>query len=131
IHTQPMEDAVYWMGVTHRTHRRVTLNAAPINVADGLKRHLFEKHPSVVMTSATLCTAGSRTSGASLQLVHQRVADAGLRKRQGAYLPHWTKSGAIYAISFRLADALPAHVTEGWKATRTAMMENAQQRSRP
>jgi ATP-dependent DNA helicase DinG len=56
IISQSMPDAVYWMDVTGRTPKRVTLNAAPINVGDGLKRELFEKIKSVVMTSATLCT---------------------------------------------------------------------------
>jgi len=41
--------------------------------------------------------------------------------RQGAYLPHWTRDGAIYAVTFRLADSLPAHVIESWRAERTAI----------
>jgi ATP-dependent DNA helicase DinG len=52
-----LADAVYWMEVANRTPRKVTLKAAPVNVADGLRRELFEKMHSVVMTSATLCTA--------------------------------------------------------------------------
>jgi ATP-dependent DNA helicase DinG len=56
---QSMPEAVYWMEVTGRTPRRVSLHAAPVNVADGLKRYLFEKMHSVVMTSATLCTGGT------------------------------------------------------------------------
>ncbi len=56
---QTVADAVYWMDISPRTPRRVSLHAAPISVADGLKRHLFEKLHSVVMTSATLCTAGA------------------------------------------------------------------------
>src|SRR5688500_8070356 len=55
---QKIEDAVYWFDVAGRTPKRVSLHAAPINVAQGLKRHLFEKLHSVVMTSATLCTRG-------------------------------------------------------------------------
>jgi ATP-dependent DNA helicase DinG len=51
---QTMSDAVYWMEITRRTPRRVTLRAAPVNVADGLRKHLFEKLPSVVMCGATL-----------------------------------------------------------------------------
>ncbi len=52
---QSMSDAVYWMEVADRTPRRVSLHAAPISIADGLRRYLFEKTHSVVMTSATLC----------------------------------------------------------------------------
>src|SRR5690606_30320603 len=33
-----------------------------------------------------------------------------LQIRQGAYLPHWTKSGGAYAVTFRLADSLPQEV---------------------
>jgi ATP-dependent DNA helicase DinG len=56
---QSMPDAVYWMDVSGRTPKRVSLHAAPVNVADGLKRYLFEKLHSVVMTSATLCTSST------------------------------------------------------------------------
>lgn len=59
ILSQAMTDAVYWMDVSARTPRRVSLHAAPIDIAVGLKRHLFDKLPSVVMTSATLCTGVS------------------------------------------------------------------------
>lgn len=34
--------------------------------------------------------------------------DAFLRKSSGAYLPHWTREGATYAVVFRLGDSLPA-----------------------
>lgn len=60
--TQKLNDAVYWMEVAARTPRRVSLHAAPVDVADGLRRHLFEKLHSIVLTSATLCTGVSRTS---------------------------------------------------------------------
>jgi ATP-dependent DNA helicase DinG len=53
---QSLNDAVYWFEVSGRTPKRVSLHAAPVNVAEGLKRELFSKIGSVVMTSATLCT---------------------------------------------------------------------------
>jgi len=31
-----------------------------------------------------------------------------LSKRQGANLPHWTRDGATYFVTYRLADSLPA-----------------------
>jgi ATP-dependent DNA helicase DinG len=55
---QTIPDAVYWFEISGRTPKRVSLHAAPINIADGLRRYLFDKLPSVVMTSATLCTSG-------------------------------------------------------------------------
>lgn len=60
IVAQKVPDAVYWFDVTDRTPRRVSLHAAPINVAEGLRRELFEKIKGVVLTSATLCTRGMR-----------------------------------------------------------------------
>jgi ATP-dependent DNA helicase DinG len=58
-----LPEAVYWMDVSGRTPRRVSLHAAPINVAEGLRKYLFEKMHSVVLTSATLCTKGSKAEG--------------------------------------------------------------------
>jgi REP element-mobilizing transposase RayT len=105
-----LEDAVYWMEIANKTPRKVTLKAAPVNVAEGLKRHLFEKVHSVVMTSATLCTGSTGVSPVSSPPIHVPKVTI----RQGAHLPHWTKDGAVYAITFRLADSLPQHVLKAW-----------------
>ena len=51
--------------------------------------------------------------------------------RQGAHLPHWTRDGAIYAVTFRLADSLPPHVLESWKAERAVIEARAAQSVRP
>src|SRR5207244_3888565 len=59
ILSHKVPDAVYWMEVAGRTPKRVSLHAAPINVAEGLRKYLFEKMHSVVMTSATLCAGGA------------------------------------------------------------------------
>jgi Rad3-related DNA helicase/REP element-mobilizing transposase RayT len=118
---QKLPDAVYWFDLGPRTPRRVTLHAAPIDVADGLRKNLFGKVGSVVMCSATLCTAGGeavrRREGTGLAGAHGGVgvpptsggAAAGdsVHRRQGSYLPHWTRTGSVYAITFRLADSLP------------------------
>lgn len=56
---QTIENAVYWIDVAGRTPKRATLHAAPIDVAEGLRQHLFKKVNSVVMCSATLCTQNS------------------------------------------------------------------------
>jgi len=58
-HRQQMEGAVYWVESTSgRRGRRITLAAAPIDVGPILRERLFEKVPTVVMTSATLAAAG-------------------------------------------------------------------------
>ncbi|MCX7424839.1 MAG: helicase [Planctomycetia bacterium] len=54
---QRLEDSVYWIeSLQRRRWRRVTLSAAPIDVGPALREHLYEKVPTVVMTSATLAT---------------------------------------------------------------------------
>lgn len=53
---QKMPDAVYWIDHAARGGRNVSLHAAPIDIAAGLRQHLFQKMHSVVMCSATLCT---------------------------------------------------------------------------
>jgi ATP-dependent DNA helicase DinG len=47
---------VYWVERAGRTQRHLALNAAPIDVADYLRRRLFGSDTSVIMTSATLAT---------------------------------------------------------------------------
>lgn len=123
-----MEDAVYWIDITGRTPKKVSLHAAPINVAEGMKRHLFDKTKTVVMTSATLC-AGNASRGTGGPPVSSADAQT-FNVRQGAYLPHWTKQGSIYSVNFRLFDALPQHVVEGWLAEEKEIIERAEQTSR-
>ena len=150
---QTLEDAVYWIDAGKTTPRKVSLHAAPVNVAEGLRRELFGKLHSVVMTSATLCTGaapgGKRKVSEGSDRQHGRDArvtvqgdtgvppvltarsDQELSIRQGAYLPHWTKDGAIYAVNFRLIDSLPKHVVEGWVSDRDAIVANARDQRRP
>lgn len=63
IISQNLEDAVYWFDQSGPS-KRVSLHAAPINVAQGLKRYLFDKTKSVVLTSATMCTAVEKQKNA-------------------------------------------------------------------
>ena len=54
--TQALLEAVYWVE-QHPTRRgapRITLAAAPIDIGAALRQQLFEKGPTVIMTSATL-----------------------------------------------------------------------------
>jgi ATP-dependent DNA helicase DinG len=56
---QQLEDAVFWVEVSlGRSRRRIELSAAPLNVGPILQQELFSKVPTVIMTSATLATAG-------------------------------------------------------------------------
>jgi REP element-mobilizing transposase RayT len=58
-------------------------------------------------------------------------AEPNLKIRQGARLPHWTKEGATYAVTFRLADALPRAAVESWKFERRDIIRTAKQMGRP
>jgi len=200
--TQSIANAVYWMDTGGPSHRRISLHAAPVNVATGLRTELFEKIRSVVMTSATLSTGRARnvvekkekenstskrhfpaksslhgleahvtgesrdassgdnvsrvdgeallrdtgfqpvpndsqhTDGAPTQINQQKNGPKiyehppGIRIRQGAYLPHWTKVGGVYAIVFRLADSLPQTVLKAWRAERLELIERAREQQR-
>jgi ATP-dependent DNA helicase DinG len=57
--THGVPDAVYWVESSRGKYRkRITLAAAPIDVGPILREHLFQKVPTVIMTSATLSVAG-------------------------------------------------------------------------
>jgi ATP-dependent DNA helicase DinG len=62
--SQTAEDYVYWVERSGRTQRNLALNAAPVDVAEYLRRRLFQSDTSVIMTSATLSTAGTAVRSA-------------------------------------------------------------------
>ncbi len=33
-------------------------------------------------------------------------------------LPHWQQAGAVYFVTFRLADAVPTHLRSQWESER-------------
>jgi ATP-dependent DNA helicase DinG len=55
---QGLEGQVYWIEVTSGRVERVDLLSAPIDVGPVLREHLYDKTPTVVMTSATLSVGG-------------------------------------------------------------------------
>ncbi|MBN1942996.1 MAG: class I tRNA ligase family protein, partial [Phycisphaerae bacterium] len=52
-------------------------------------------------------------------------------KRKGRFLPHWTQEGATYAVTFRLADAVPKDVSDAWKQERQDILLRAEKQNRP
>lgn len=58
---KPDPNRVYWIEVStpERQGRRITLRAAPVHVGTLVQDHILYKNDTVVMTSATLRTAGS------------------------------------------------------------------------
>src|SRR5882762_5436636 len=60
---QGVPEHVYWVERTGKAQKSLALNAAPIDVADYLRRRLFESDTSIIMTSATLATNSKSQSG--------------------------------------------------------------------
>ena len=50
--------------------------------------------------------------------------------RKGANLPHWTREGCTYAVTFRLADSLPQSVLKEWLIEREHIVARAAQMER-
>jgi ATP-dependent DNA helicase DinG len=73
--SQSAADHVYWVERSGRAQRNLTLNAAPIDVAEYLRRRLFGSDTSVITTSATLATSSAAASAnqAGLQYFARRV----------------------------------------------------------
>ena len=71
---QAADDHVYWVERSGRAQKALSLHAAPIDVADYLRRRLFETDTSVIMTSATLSIgARSRNSNSGMNYFAKRV----------------------------------------------------------
>jgi ATP-dependent DNA helicase DinG len=61
--SQQADDHVYWVERRGKSQRNLSLNAAPVDVAEYLRRRLFESDTSVIMTSATLAVAEKKVEG--------------------------------------------------------------------
>lgn len=79
--TQEAEGHVYWVERSGRGLKQLSLNAAPIDVAEFLRRRLFGQGTSVVMTSATLATRFTPGESAPPQPTGSQEAE---RSRTGA-----------------------------------------------
>jgi ATP-dependent DNA helicase DinG len=66
---QEADDHVYWVERGGKSQRNLSLNAAPVNVAEYLRRRLFETDTSVIMTSATLAVAEKAVETSKLKVV--------------------------------------------------------------
>src|ERR1035441_9683208 len=65
---QQADDLVYWVERGAKTQRTLSLNAAPVDVAEFLRRRLFETDTSVIMTSATLAISAREGAGSKLKV---------------------------------------------------------------
>jgi putative transposase len=67
------------------------------------KRTLYRRRPAGPASTHLTTTKGRNA-------VDGTDAEASVRDRH--YLPHWERTGAIYFVTFRLADALPRHILD-------------------
>src|SRR6185437_7295284 len=127
---QSAEDHVYWVERSGKTQRNLALNAAPVDVAEYLRRRLFQSDTSVVMTSATLATSVGQASRLSPSKKEEKENPGEIHKpvlpftpfdpsapvgKSGRHLPHWTQDGCTYFVTFRLADSIPQEKLLQWQ----------------
>jgi Rad3-related DNA helicase/REP element-mobilizing transposase RayT len=132
---QTVTDHVYWVERGGKAHKNLALNAAPIDVAEFLRRRLFESDTSIIMTSATLGTKVAQASrlqgkgeGKSQSSQQMKTGAAGTAAllftpfdpstpvaHYGRYLPHWRQPGASYFVTFRLGDSVPSVKLKQWE----------------
>jgi ATP-dependent DNA helicase DinG len=62
---QGVGDYVYWIERGGKSQRNLSLNAAPVDVAEYLRQKLFRSDTSVLMTSATLSVSDTLRPGAA------------------------------------------------------------------
>ena len=79
---------VYWVERTGRVQKTLALNAAPIDVAEYLRRRLFGSDTSVIMTSATLSVSGAMRGARSVERTTTRHA-AGATPRDNSGLNYF------------------------------------------
>jgi ATP-dependent DNA helicase DinG len=65
---QTAADHVYWVERGGKVHRNLSLNAAPVDVAEFLRNRLFESDTSIIMTSATLAVKAKDVEGSKLKV---------------------------------------------------------------
>jgi Rad3-related DNA helicase/REP element-mobilizing transposase RayT len=143
---QGAPEHVYWVERSGKAHRNLSLNAAPVDVAEFLRQRLFESDTSIIMTSATLATVGqasrlspskkeSETGGTPVLQPGEPATPlvpvppfvpfdpkAPVAKT-GRHLPHWTQPGCTYFVTFRLADSIPKDKLLQWEAELQAWLQ--------
>jgi ATP-dependent DNA helicase DinG len=105
---QSAEDHVYWIERTGRAQKTLSLNAAPIDVADYLRRRLFGGGTSVVMTSATLATASTQARG--LDYFSRRVGGERAEKLQVGSPFDYERQMKLYVVN-----KMPEPTQEGYR----------------
>jgi ATP-dependent DNA helicase DinG len=84
---QSASDHVYWVERGGKVHRNLSLNAAPVDVAEFLRHRLFESETSIIMTSATLAVKAKAES---------RESNDESRKKPSSFIPRPSTSPLNY-----------------------------------
>lgn len=103
--SQDRDDMVYWVERVGKMQKNLSLNAAPIDIAEYLRYRLFESDTSVIMTSATLATKGEEGQGSNL--CRGGVASTEAPERSGA-------KDHAQAVATPQTEGVPSSVA-GWK----------------
>ena len=99
---QTAEEYVYWVERSGKSQRNLALNAAPVDVAEYLRRRLFQSDTSVIMTSATLSTTSSVVRDASPENTQHATRNTS-RNRNISGLNYFTRRvGAESAIQLQV-----------------------------
>jgi ATP-dependent DNA helicase DinG len=87
--SQEADAHVYWVERAGKTQKNLTLNAAPIDVAEFLRHRLFESDTSIILTSATLSVTARNNppkagaSGGLSYIVHRVGAESAIQLQVG------------------------------------------------
>ncbi len=57
---QTLQKQVYWLEQSSGRNPQFILKSSPIDIAEAMQTHVYEKIPSVILTSATLSTGGKQ-----------------------------------------------------------------------
>jgi ATP-dependent DNA helicase DinG len=94
---QGADEHVYWVERAGKMAKNLSLNAAPVDVADFLRHALFEKETSIIMTSATLGISSFKGAASP------RVPAANLTLKTENSLGYFTKRvGAESAVQLQV-----------------------------
>ncbi len=88
---QGAENHVYWVERTGKLQRNITLNAAPIEVAEVLRRRLFGTETSIIMTSATLSVRGASAPAELPAGDRSSAAEPAAEPRKASGLDYFTR----------------------------------------
>jgi ATP-dependent DNA helicase DinG len=87
---QGAPEHVYWVERGGKAQRNLALNAAPIDVAEFLRRRLFESDTSIIMTSATLAVS-AKVEGRESKVESQRKLSSLVIRHSSSPLNYFAK----------------------------------------